>query len=100
MPFPFFFPFLFDLINNGFLMALTDAQQLEVLTLIRQIATDTKQIADDTHNILAQLGPSQVQFGWPSLGKNAQGQELTWRDAFGVEKANVAALKSDIALIK
>jgi hypothetical protein len=66
-------------------MALTDADQ-------RQLVADVQQIKTDVAEIRAQLGPSLPT--WPSLGKNAKGQELTLRDAFGVIKADLAALKA------
>ena len=47
--------------KDGFLMALTDAEQRELLT--------------KTRDIHAQLGP------WPQLGKNDKGQDLTLVDA-------------------
>lgn len=54
------------------------------------------QLLADVKEIRAQLGPSLTQFGWPSLGKNADDEELTLRDAFGVMKTDVAAVKKKL----
>lgn len=54
--------------DGGFLMALTDKEQRELLEKIRYVAD--------------QIGPKHVAWGEDSsLGKNAAGQELTLRDA-------------------
>lgn len=66
--------------GDGPLSALSDDEQRELFENVKEIR--------------AQLGPSLP--GWPSLGKNAAGQELTWRDAFGVLKADVAAVKKKL----
>jgi hypothetical protein len=68
-------------------LPLTEAQA-------QQLLTDVAQLRKDVANIAAQLGPTLP--GWPSLGLNAKGQELTWRDAFGVVKADVAAIKNKL----
>jgi hypothetical protein len=63
---------------GGVLMALSDKEQRELLTKVRFV--------------FDQLNAPDPGWGWPSLGKNAAGQELTLRDAFGVMKADIAAL--------
>jgi hypothetical protein len=70
----------FTLGTEDLLSALSDDEQRELLAGVRYIRD--------------QLGPTLP--GWPSLGLNAKGQELTWRDAFGVAKADVAAIKKKL----
>lgn len=60
--------------NGGPLMALTDDEQAELLTKVRQIWDQL-------------LGPDGA--GWPQLGQNGQGQNLTPVDA-------IAAIKKDL----
>ena len=67
--------------------ALSDDEQRQLFNNIAAVAEDVKQIR-------LQLGPSLP--GWPSLGKNAANQELTLRDAFGVMKSDVAAVKKKV----
>lgn len=50
------------------------------------------QLLEDVKQIRAQLGP-RAHESWPSLGLNDKGEELTLRDAFGVMKNDVAAIK-------
>jgi polysaccharide biosynthesis protein PslG len=64
-------------------------------TLTPEQAALLAQIADDVAQIRLQLGPSLPS--WPSLGTNAAGEELTLRDAFGVMKTDVAAIKEKLA---
>lgn len=52
-------------------------------------------LLDDVAEIRAQLG-TRAHPSWPSLGLNEKGQELTLRDAFGVMKNDVAAIKTAI----
>lgn len=67
------------------------AGPLDALTPVEQ-----HKLLEDVREIRAQLGPSLTQFGWPSLGKNAKGEELTFRDAFGVLKQDVADIKTKL----
>jgi polysaccharide biosynthesis protein PslG len=64
-------------------------------TLTPEQAALLAQIAEDVAQIRLQLGPSLPT--WPSLGVNAAGEELTLRDAFGVMKTDVAAIKEKLA---
>jgi beta-glucanase (GH16 family) len=57
---------------------------------------EQRELFENVKEIRAQLGPSLTEAGWPSLGKNAASQELTWRDAFGVLKADVAAVRKKL----
>lgn len=52
-------------------------------------------IDDNAREIRAQLGP-RAHRDWPSLGLNDDGEELTLRDAFGVMKSDVAAIKDNL----
>ena len=63
-------------------------------TLTPEQAALLAQIAEDVKQIRLQLGPSLPT--WPSLGTNAAGEELTLRDAFGVMKTDVEAVKAKL----
>jgi len=60
--------------NEGWLMALTDDEQAELLSKVREIWDQLR-------------GPNGA--GWPQLGQNNQGQDLTPVDA-------IAAIKNDV----
>jgi hypothetical protein len=60
--------------NGGWLMALTDDEQAELLSKVRDIWDQLR-------------GPDGA--GWPQLGRNSQGQDLTPVDA-------IAAIKQDV----
>ncbi|CAM4359680.1 hypothetical protein MB901379_04753 [Mycobacterium basiliense] len=60
--------------NRGPLMALSDEEQAELLTKVREIWDQLR-------------GPNGA--GWPQLGQNAAGQNLTPVDA-------IAAIKDDV----
>jgi hypothetical protein len=60
--------------NGGWLMALTDDEQAELLSKVRDIGDQLR-------------GPGGA--GWPQLGQNGQGQDLTPVDA-------IAAIKRDV----
>jgi hypothetical protein len=60
--------------TGGALMALTDDEQAELLTKVREIWDQLR-------------GPNGQ--GWPQLGQNSQGQNLTPVDA-------IAAIKDDL----
>jgi murein DD-endopeptidase MepM/ murein hydrolase activator NlpD len=83
-----------DTPQEDLLSALTDAEQRALFNNVAAIAKALPGVAEDVRQIRAQLGPSLV--GWPSLGKNDAGQELTLRDAFGVLKTDVAAVKKAV----
>lgn len=64
-------------------MALSDQQQADLYNAIMGIAA----LVFDTNTQLR--GPNQQ--GWPQLGQNAQGQNLTLVDAFAAMKADIEA---------
>jgi hypothetical protein len=64
--------------NGELLMALTDDEQAELLTKVREIWDQL-------------LGPNGA--GGPQLGQNSQGQELTPVDA-------IAAIKNDVESLR
>jgi hypothetical protein len=63
---------------GDWLMALTDNEQSELLTKVREIWDQLR-------------GPNGA--GWPQLGQNAQGQDLTPVDA-------IAAIKNDVERVQ
>jgi hypothetical protein len=65
--------------NEGWLMALTDDEQAELLAKVREIWDQL-------------LGPDGA--GWPQLGQNGQGQNLTPVDAIAVIKQDVEGHQS------
>lgn len=67
---------------GGFLMALTDQQQADLYNAIMGIAA----VVVDNQTQLR--GPNQE--GWPQLGQNEQGQNLTTVDAIAAIKTNLA----------
>lgn len=79
--------------EDDLLPALNDDEQRELLTLLRGL----KDTAEDARQIRLQLG-ARAASSWPSLGLNAKGEELTLRDAFGVLKTDVAAIKQHLGL--
>jgi polysaccharide biosynthesis protein PslG len=91
--------------NNGFGITRFDNTQKPSYAWVQSINSEDTltpeqaallaQIADDVAQIRLQLGPSLPS--WPSLGTNAAGEELTLRDAFGVMKTDVAAIKEKLA---
>lgn len=66
--------------TGGTLMALTDEEQTELLTKVREIWDQLR-------------GPNGA--GWPQLGQNEQGQDLTPVDAIAVIKNDVAAMLAE-----
>lgn len=66
--------------TGGPLMALTDEEQTELLTKVREIWDQLR-------------GPNGA--GWPQLGQNEQGQDLTPVDAIAVIKNDVAAMLAE-----
>jgi hypothetical protein len=65
--------------NGGWLMALTDDEQAELLSKVRDIWDQLR-------------GPNGA--GWPQLGQNSQGQDLTPVDAIAAIKQDVERLPS------
>lgn len=65
--------------NEGWLMALTDDEQAELLSKVRDIWEQLR-------------GPNGA--GWPQLGQNSQGQDLTPVDAIAAIKQDVERLES------
>jgi hypothetical protein len=65
--------------NGGWLMALTDDEQAELLSKVRDIWDQLR-------------GPNGA--GWPQLGQNSQGQDLTPVDAIAAIKQDVERLRS------
>ncbi|OPE48527.1 hypothetical protein BV508_17805, partial [Mycobacterium intermedium] len=65
--------------NGGPLMALTDDEQRELLTKVREIWDQLR-------------GPDGA--GWPQLGQNSEGQNLTPVDAIAAIKKDVEAKSS------
>lgn len=63
--------------KTGVFMALTDAQQDQLLAAVLDIQTQLR-------------GPGLT--GWPQLGKNAAGQNLSEVDALAAEKAEIDAI--------
>ncbi|WP_330185027.1 glycoside hydrolase family 25 protein [Nocardia sp. NBC_01503] len=63
--------------DQGVLMALTDAQQLDLYQKVREIWEQLR-------------GPDGD--GWPQLGKNAQGQNVTLVDACAMVRDEIAAI--------
>lgn len=61
-------------------MALTDEEQTELLTKVREIWDQLR-------------GPNGAR--WPQLGQNEQGQDLTPVDAIAVIKNDVAAMLAE-----
>lgn len=66
--------------TGGPLMAFTDEEQTELLTKVREIWDQLR-------------GPNGA--GWPQLGQNEQGQDLTPVDAIAVIKNDVAAMLAE-----
>lgn len=64
--------------NGGWLMALTDDEQAELLTKVREIWDQLR-------------GPDGA--GWPQLGQNSDGQNLTPVDAIAAIKKDVESLE-------
>jgi hypothetical protein len=64
---------------SGVFMALTDAQQTQLLDAVLDIQTQLR-------------GPGLA--GWPQLGQNAQGADLTVVDAIASVEAQLAAIKA------
>jgi hypothetical protein len=69
--------------NGGWLMALTDAEQAELLSKVRDIWDQLR-------------GPDGA--GWPQLGQNGEGQNLTPVDAIAAIKQDVAAMRATDAV--
>lgn len=67
--------------TGGTLMALNDAQQDDLLTTVHDIDTQLR-------------GPNQA--GWPQLGVNAQGADLTVVDALAEILSDLAAIKAKL----
>lgn len=65
-----------DTENGGFLMALNDAEQRELL--------------DNSRYTAGQLGP------WSQLGQNAEGEDLTLVDAFAAAKAQLDYIRGQL----
>lgn len=65
--------------NGGWLMALTDAEQAELLSKVRDIWDQLR-------------GPDGA--GWPQLGQNSEGQDLTPVDAIAAIKQDVEAMRA------
>ncbi|RMI31283.1 glycoside hydrolase family 25 protein [Nocardia stercoris] len=70
---------------QGVFMALDDAQQAELLAQVGDIDTQLR-------------GPGNA--GWPQLGVDAAGQNLTLVDAVAAMRADLATLAAEIAAIK
>jgi hypothetical protein len=68
--------------NGGWLMALTDDEQTELLSKVRDIWDQLR-------------GPNGA--GWPQLGQNSQGQTLTPVDAIAAIKQGVESLQASAA---
>jgi len=68
--------------NGGWLMALTDEEQAELLSKVRDIWDQLR-------------GPNGA--GWPQLGQNGQGQNLTPVDAIAAIKNDVESLRAPSA---
>jgi polysaccharide biosynthesis protein PslG len=90
--------------NNGFGITASDYSPKPSYAWVQSINSEDSltpeqaallaQIAEDVKQIRLQLGPSLPT--WPSLGVNAAGEELTLRDAFGVMKTDVEAIKAKL----
>ncbi len=71
--------------TQGGFMALDDAQQADLLAQVTDIDTQLR-------------GPGNE--GWPQLGVNADGQNLTLVDAVAAVRSDLASLAAEIAAIK
>lgn len=71
--------------GKEFLMSLTDEEEREILALVRDTKTQLR-------------GPADA--GWPQLGQNDKGQNLTLVDAVAAVRRDIAALANRVTLLE